>query len=72
MTVLPPHVSQTAPFTLPGNVVGRAMTDLFELALAGKIRAISGGEYSLSEARKAHEALRSRGTVGKLLLDPSS
>jgi NADPH:quinone reductase len=59
-------------FTLPGNVVGRAMTDLFELALAGKIRVISGGEYSLSEARKAHEALRSRGTVGKLLLDPSS
>jgi NADPH2:quinone reductase len=58
-------------FTLPGNVFGRAMTELFDLALAGKVRAISGGEYGLSEARKAHEALRSRGTMGKLLLDPS-
>jgi NADPH2:quinone reductase len=47
------------------------MTELFDLALAGKVRAISGGEYGLSEARKAHEALRSRGTMGKLLLDPS-
>jgi NADPH2:quinone reductase len=58
-------------FTLPGNVFGRAMTELFDLALAGKVRAIAGGEYGLSEARKAHEALRSRGTMGKLLLDPS-
>ncbi|MFD8492222.1 zinc-binding alcohol dehydrogenase family protein [Amycolatopsis sp. NPDC059657] len=57
--------------SLPGNVYGRAMTELFELAVAGKIRAVAGGEYGLSEARKAHEALRSRGTVGKLLLDPA-
>jgi NADPH2:quinone reductase len=26
--------------------------------------------YALSDARAAHEALRSRKTVGKLLLDP--
>jgi NADPH2:quinone reductase len=58
-------------FTLPGNVFGRAMDELFELALTGEIRAVAGGEYSLAEARKAHEALRSRGTIGKLLLDPS-
>jgi NADPH2:quinone reductase len=50
---------------------GRAMTELFDLALAGKIRAIPGGEFGLSEARQAHEAIRSRATVGKLLLDPS-
>jgi NADPH2:quinone reductase len=61
-----PHV-----FSLPGNVFGRAMTELFELAQAGKIRAVAGGEYALSDARGAHEALRSRSTVGKLLLDPS-
>ncbi|MEC3976007.1 quinone oxidoreductase family protein [Amycolatopsis sp. H20-H5] len=61
-----PHV-----FKLPGNVFGRALDELFELALAGEIRAIPGGEYALSDARKAHEALRSRSTVGKLLLDPA-
>jgi NADPH2:quinone reductase len=58
-------------FSLPGNVYGRALHELFELAVAGKIRAVPGGEYGLSEARKAHEALRSRGTVGKLVLDPT-
>ncbi|MFE0020434.1 zinc-binding alcohol dehydrogenase family protein [Amycolatopsis sp. NPDC059021] len=61
-----PHV-----FRLPGNVFGTALAELFDLVLAGKIRAVPGGEYALSDARKAHEALRSRGTVGKLLLDPA-
>ncbi|GAA4536226.1 quinone oxidoreductase family protein [Amycolatopsis samaneae] len=61
-----PHV-----FRLPGNVFGTALAELFDLALAGKIRAVPGGEYALSDARKAHEALRSRSTVGKLLLDPT-
>lgn len=56
--------------SLPGNVFGTALGELFELALAGKIAAVRGGEYGLSEARKAHEALRSRATVGKLVLDP--
>ncbi|HVV11852.1 NADPH:quinone oxidoreductase family protein [Amycolatopsis sp.] len=60
-----PHV-----FTLPGNVYGTALAELFDLALSGKIGAVPGGEYGLSEARKAHEALRSRATVGKLILDP--
>jgi NADPH2:quinone reductase len=60
-----PHV-----FKIPGNVFGRALDDLFSLALAGQIRAVAGGEYALSDARAAHEALRSRGTSGKLLLDP--
>ena len=61
-----PHV-----FRLPGNIFGRALGELFELAEAGKIRSIPGGEYALSDARGAHEALRSRGTVGKLVLDPA-
>ncbi|WP_326566300.1 zinc-binding dehydrogenase [Amycolatopsis rhabdoformis] len=60
-----PHV-----FRLPGNVFGTALNDLFTLIQAGKLKAIAGGEYPLEDARKAHEALRSRGTVGKLLLDP--
>ncbi|WP_410648450.1 quinone oxidoreductase family protein [Amycolatopsis sp. cmx-4-54] len=58
-------------FKLPGNVFGRTLDELFELALAGRVRAIAGGEYALSDARAAHEALRSRGTMGKLLLDPA-
>ncbi len=60
-----PHV-----FRLPGNVFGTALNELFDLVLQGKIKAIPGGEYPLSDARGAHEALRSRKTVGKLLLDP--
>ncbi|SEO67584.1 quinone oxidoreductase family protein [Amycolatopsis saalfeldensis] len=61
-----PHV-----FRLPGNVFGTALTELFDLAAGGAIRAIPGGEYALADARGAHEALRSRGTIGKLLLDPT-
>lgn len=60
-----PHV-----FRLPGNVFGTALNELFDLVLEGKLKAIPGGEFPLSDARDAHEALRSRKTVGKLLLDP--
>ncbi|WP_033288176.1 quinone oxidoreductase family protein [Amycolatopsis jejuensis] len=57
-------------FTLPGNVFGAALNDLFAMVQAGTLRAVAGGEYALEEARAAHEALRSRGTTGKLLLNP--
>ncbi|WP_433270581.1 quinone oxidoreductase family protein [Actinosynnema sp. CS-041913] len=58
-------------FKLPGRVVHRAMAELFELVGAGELRAVAGGEYGLSEVRRAHEDLRSRRTTGKLVLDPS-
>ncbi|MFI9011749.1 zinc-binding alcohol dehydrogenase family protein [Actinosynnema sp. NPDC053489] len=58
-------------FALPGRVVHRAMAELFDLVLAGGLRAVPGGEYGLSEVRRAHEDLRSRRTTGKLVLDPS-
>ncbi|XVV05884.1 quinone oxidoreductase family protein [Actinosynnema sp. CA-248983] len=58
-------------FKLPGRVVHRAMDELFALVEAGELRAVAGGEYGLSEVRKAHEDLRSRRTTGKLVLDPS-
>ncbi len=58
-------------FRLPGNVVGQAMAELFELVSAGKIRVVAGGEYPLADARKAHEDIRSRGTSGKLVLNPN-
>lgn len=58
-------------FRLPGNIVGQAMTELFELAASGALRVVAGGEYRLADARLAHEALRSRGTTGKLVLNPN-
>ncbi|OLB79715.1 MAG: NADPH:quinone reductase [Actinobacteria bacterium 13_2_20CM_2_71_6] len=57
-------------FRVPG-LMPRAMAELFELVDAGKLRAIDGGEYPLSEARRAHEDLRARRTVGKLVLNPA-
>lgn len=48
-----------------------AMAELVELTAAGSLRPVTGGEYPLSEARRAHEDLRSRRSVGKLVLDPA-
>jgi NADPH:quinone reductase len=48
-----------------------ALSDLYGLVEQGTLRAIPGGEYPLSQARRAHEELRARRTVGKIVLDPS-
>ena len=56
--------------TVPG-LLAAAMEDLFALVAGGRLRAVAGGDYPLSEARRAHEDLRARRTVGKLTLDPS-
>nr|WP_218902496.1 zinc-binding dehydrogenase [Streptomonospora nanhaiensis] len=58
-------------FALPADVVRRAMAELFDLVRAGRLRVVKGGEYPLEQARRAHEDLRSRATVGKLALDPT-
>lgn len=47
------------------------MEELFSLTLEGRLRPIVGATYPLADARLAHESLRSRGSVGKLLLDPT-
>jgi len=47
-----------------------AMDDLFAAVLAGELEVVEGGEYPLAEAARAHEDLRARGTVGKLVLVP--
>lgn len=59
-------------WALPGDVVGTAMRELFALVTEGKLRPIQGRSYPLSEARRAHEDLRSRTTIGKLTLDTSA
>ncbi|QBI52820.1 quinone oxidoreductase family protein [Streptomonospora litoralis] len=56
-------------FMLPGDVVGTAMAEMFELVRSERLRAVLGGEYPLEQARRAHEDLRSRATRGKLALD---
>jgi NADPH2:quinone reductase len=57
-------------FGRPG-LMQQLMAELFELVAAGRLRAVPGGGYPLSQARQAHEDLRARRTVGKLVLDPS-
>ncbi|MFL5956488.1 MAG: zinc-binding alcohol dehydrogenase family protein [Solirubrobacterales bacterium] len=47
-----------------------AVSELLDLVAAGELRAIVGGTYPLSEARRAHEDIRARRTTGSLGLDP--
>ena len=37
----------------------------------GKLRPIVGGDYPLSDVASAHQDMRARRTVGKLVLDPT-
>jgi NADPH2:quinone reductase len=57
-------------FARPGDWLRPQLEELWNLIAAGDLRAIAGGSYPLSQARRAHEDLRARGTVGKLVLDP--
>jgi NADPH2:quinone reductase len=45
------------------------MQELLGMVVSGDLVPQVGGSYPLAEARAAHEALRSRGSVGKLVLD---
>ncbi|HEV7208815.1 MAG TPA: NADPH:quinone oxidoreductase family protein [Mycobacteriales bacterium] len=57
-------------FTRPA-MMSAAMDELIALTAAGSLCPVVGGEYPLSQAREAHEAIRSRATTGKLVLDPA-
>jgi NADPH2:quinone reductase len=70
------HSSTIAGFWLPHafgkpGLMQRALTELYAAVSAGKLRVVAGGEYSLAEARRAHEDMLGRRTVGKLVLDPT-
>jgi NADPH:quinone reductase len=54
------------------DVLRRGIEELLSAAASGELRAVIGGVYPLSEVRQAHEAIASRQTQGKLLLDPSA
>ncbi len=50
----------------------RAMIeDLLSAVVSGEIEVVIGDLYPLSEARRAHEDIAARRTIGKVLLDPS-
>ena len=48
-----------------------AMHELFTRIEKGTLKPVVGGEYPMSEVARAHTDLRSRSTVGKLVLDPA-
>ncbi|GAB2641678.1 zinc-binding dehydrogenase [Kribbella swartbergensis] len=52
-------------------LLAEPLAELFDLTASGKLRPIIGGDYPLSDVATAHEDLRARRTVGKLLLDPT-
>jgi NADPH2:quinone reductase len=47
------------------------MAEMLAMVADGRLRPQTGDTYPMSRAREAHEALRSRSTVGKLVLDPT-
>ena len=59
-------------FERPQEMLAEPIAELFELVAAGALKPVVGGTYPLSQARQAHEDLRARRTVGKLVLDPSA
>ena len=48
-----------------------SLDDLWALTARGQIQPLIGEIYPLAHARRAHEDLRGRGTMGKLALDPA-
>lgn len=54
------------------EAVSEAVADVFAALTAGELEVVIGETFPLSQARSAHEALASRATSGKLLLDPAS
>ena len=51
------------------EMLGPPMAELLSMVEAGTLTPIVGGTYPLSEAHRAHEALLSRASQGKLVLD---
>ncbi|HEY2140835.1 MAG TPA: zinc-binding dehydrogenase [Solirubrobacteraceae bacterium] len=49
-----------------------ALSELFQRAARGELKAVVGQTYPLADAAQAHIDLRERRTTGKLLLDPSA
>lgn len=57
-------------YLLDAEEVSWRGNELFSLVAQGKLDVRVGGSYPLSDAKKAHQDLESRGTSGKLVLVP--
>ncbi|OBZ92247.1 NADPH:quinone oxidoreductase [Pararhizobium polonicum] len=57
------------PLLSPENL-RRDLSELFDLAAAGMIKVVQGGAFPLHEAARAHAAIESRSTSGKIVLNP--
>ncbi|MGP4089659.1 quinone oxidoreductase family protein [Streptomyces sp. KR55] len=60
---LRPALARPGGFTEP-------LAELLSLTVQGRLRPVGGAEYPLAEARRAHEDLLARRTVGKVVLRP--
>ena len=52
------------------QLLATAVTELFDLILAGKVSPVVGESYSLGQVADAHRSLLDRSSTGKLVLDP--
>jgi len=51
-------------------MLGEALEGMWGLVASGDLRPVTSEVYPLADARRAHEDLRARRTVGKIALDP--
>jgi NADPH:quinone reductase len=54
------------------EMTGEALSGLFALVAAGRLRPVLGATYGLAEAAQAHRDLAARRTTGKLVLNPTA
>jgi NADPH2:quinone reductase len=52
-------------------MVHEPMAEMLDLVAAGSLKPVVGETYDLADAKRAHEDLRSRRSIGKLVLDPT-
>lgn len=54
------------------SMLQEPMAELMAMTADGRLQPVVGPTYPLAEARRAHEDMRSRATVGKVTLDPKA
>jgi NADPH2:quinone reductase len=54
------------------DLIRTGIPELLAAVSSGELEVVIGGVYPLTDVRRAHEALSSRTTEGKLLLDPAA
>jgi NADPH2:quinone reductase len=52
-------------------MLSEPMAELMKMTSSGSLRPIVGNTYALADARQAHEDMRARRTIGKVVLVPA-